>query len=528
MKHCHRILFMLLMSTSLIACGQNAPTATAQVSTNATEQELEHSQSPVNLPLVSDPANATLLQDVMNLTPAEIEAHRQEMIPGGEDFYDNSDAYVEISFKQDWQDAVRAWSYTWQSDDDPYWNHGIVIKLVQEDKVFLFPELYGGDWISASYEPESNYLYIKACAGHGTGYYQEILYAFCVDEGEIVYLGAQDPYEITQLIKPNLQATLDTTSHTLYLTLAEDKAKVDENIVVTDLSGNGAGEDTAAQTDNPDPTAMIFGDWVYYTFDETTGEPIANLETARFFGPIDGDSENPTGSSTEAGSAPINVEGMPTITVNILTDRDSKTPITLGKAHLTGATWQDQYQAILADPALADRYLDLDYEHSYFGSDYGWDQYYLYDMTGDDIPELFLKSDSMGLTVVYTWDEYAGLCGLWCDMPAGILTSKAELLVNGHWHGAGGSGKFEWSVYRYNPETMTMDSELYLDAFPEDFQNPDWDNARYIVMTGTDFRRNPDEQNREHYDKYYDEHIKPMKAVSEIPTYDLTDLTAFR
>ena len=116
--------------------------------------------------------------------------------------------------------------------------------------------------------------------------------------------------------------------------------------------------------------------------------------------------------------------------------------------------WRSAYKGILADWRKVERYQDTSYLKQYFGEGYRFDRYYLYDLDKNGTPELFLNSRGMGLTVVLTYKN--GLKSLGYEALDRIHKGKKELIVHGHWHGAGGSGTDEWSIYRVSGNKLSL------------------------------------------------------------------------
>lgn len=170
--------------------------------------------------------------------------------------------------------------------------------------------------------------------------------------------------------------------------------------------------------------------------------------------------------------------------------------------------WRSAYQGILTDWRQVERYQDTSYLKQYFGEGYRFDRYYLYDLDKNGTPELFLNSRGMGLTVVLTYKN--GLKSLGYEALDRIHKGKKELIVHGHWHGAGGSGTDEWSVYRVSGNKMSL--TYYIDRM-----------AGYYYVY--DYRNNTSSDSRSAYNKIYKEHVKTASKISGFKKYKLSDHT---
>ena len=69
----------------------------------------------------------------------------------------------------------------------------------------------------------------------------------------------------------------------------------------------------------------------------------------------------------------------------------------------SGSGWKKSYESILNNWRRAEKYCDTSYLKMYFGRDYKFNQYFLYDLNRNGTPELFLHSTTMGLTIVFTY-----------------------------------------------------------------------------------------------------------------------------
>lgn len=171
--------------------------------------------------------------------------------------------------------------------------------------------------------------------------------------------------------------------------------------------------------------------------------------------------------------------------------------------------WETAYTSILNNWKIVESYASAgtDYLKNYFGTEYKFDQYFLCDVDNNKVPELFLYSSTMGLTVVFTYKNGILVC-LGTDKFYKINTSKKVLIVKGHWHGSGGSGDKEYFVYKIGGNSL--DQKYYIDYMDKYsvYKNDNWDNAQ---------------RTKKAYDEVYKEYIKSGKLFSKYTKYTLSD-----
>lgn len=172
----------------------------------------------------------------------------------------------------------------------------------------------------------------------------------------------------------------------------------------------------------------------------------------------------------------------------------------------SGSSWKKAYEGILNNWKRAEKYCDTSYLKMYFGKDYKFNQYFLYDLNRNGTPELFLHSTTMGLTLVFTYNGRLISLGYY-DI-YGFNTEKKELIVRGHWHGAGGSGVNEWSIYKMGSSWMT--SIYYMDKINGKSSVYDTQGGGFKESTKT-------------YSSVYDQHIRKCKKLSSFTRYKLSD-----
>ena len=172
----------------------------------------------------------------------------------------------------------------------------------------------------------------------------------------------------------------------------------------------------------------------------------------------------------------------------------------------SGSGWKKSYESILNNWRRAEKYCDTSYLKMYFGRDYKFNQYFLYDLNRNGTPELFLHSTTMGLTIVFTYNGRLRSLGYY-DI-YGFNTDKKELIVRGHWHGAGGSGVNEWTIYK-------MGSSWMQGTYTMDKMNGNYSvyNMQDGTFTGSS----------KMYNAIYSQHIRKCKRMNSFTRYKLSD-----
>lgn len=183
-------------------------------------------------------------------------------------------------------------------------------------------------------------------------------------------------------------------------------------------------------------------------------------------------------------------------------------PLINKNVYATQPQWEVQYRKILKNWRLVNSYLNTNYLKEYFGKDYRFDKYCLYDLNKDGIPELFLSSSSMGLTGVLTYKKK--VIGLTCDNIYKVNKSKKEIIVRGHWHGAGGSYENEYTIYNISKNKMNM--LYYIDNLDG-----------YITLYSPFYKLS---ETKNDYKKIYNSHVKSATLFSSLKKYKLNDTTA--
>lgn len=185
--------------------------------------------------------------------------------------------------------------------------------------------------------------------------------------------------------------------------------------------------------------------------------------------------------------------------------------------------WQLAYQALLEDPELLDQVIGEagDYRKGYFG---GWDNpdyrlpfssYAAADLDGDGTPELLLDSDEMGLTDLIGWNGDYVYIGY--DDYLGFLPELGAALVHGHWHGAGGSYLYEYSVSRL-PEHELL---AYFDHSEPGYGEVLWS----FLEEGSQWYSGSQDGDSRRYDAMIEKYVTPALRLEDL---DFTPLDSLR
>ncbi len=179
--------------------------------------------------------------------------------------------------------------------------------------------------------------------------------------------------------------------------------------------------------------------------------------------------------------------------------------------------WKTAYSKILKNWRLVERYQDMSYLKMYFGTQYRFNRYFTYDVDKNGTPELFLHSTSMGLTEVMTYNKKLVSLGYY-DI-ARINKKTKEIIVHGHWHGAGGSQDKEWWVYRVDKKPYLL--KYYIDIMPtgtNGIQNVSVYNGKWKLLS----------TKRSYYNKVYKDHIKNATPINRFKKNKLSDKKGLR
>lgn len=216
----------------------------------------------------------------------------------------------------------------------------------------------------------------------------------------------------------------------------------------------------------------------------------------------------------------------------IITDRNFRTLLVLlmvfasiallSPTQVNAATpkWKTAYNKILKNWRLVERYQDMSYLKMYHGigdTGYNFNRYFTYDVDKNGTPELFLHSTSMGLTEVMTYNKKLISLGYY-DI-AKINKKTKEIIVHGHWHGAGGSQDNEWAVYGVNKKPYPL--MYYIDIMPNGTngtQRVSVYNGKWKLLS----------TKKSYYNKIYKDHIKNATPINRFKKYKLTDKKGLR
>lgn len=180
--------------------------------------------------------------------------------------------------------------------------------------------------------------------------------------------------------------------------------------------------------------------------------------------------------------------------------------------------WYSAYRSILNDWTTIDQYGDFSYLKMYFDIDYQFDNYWLCDIDSNGIPELLLHSDYMGITAAFTYYKNQ-IHFLTYDVIWGINKETDEIVIEGHWHGAGGSGVDEWTAYQVKDNEVNY--SMYIDFYRE-YEELGIEKPYVIYKPSTgEYER---QESSEEYDQLYAIHVTPCVFYSKYQRYDLNDL----
>ena len=98
-----------------------------------------------------------------------------------------------------------------------------------------------------------------------------------------------------------------------------------------------------------------------------------------------------------------------------------------------------------------------------------------------------------------------------CELSA---SRHKEIIVHGHWHGAGGSYENEWYVYKVNKKPYAL--RYSIDIMPNGVngeQRVSVYNGKWKLLS----------TKKSYYNKIYKTHIKKATAINKFKRYKLTD-----
>lgn len=173
--------------------------------------------------------------------------------------------------------------------------------------------------------------------------------------------------------------------------------------------------------------------------------------------------------------------------------------------------WKNAYNKILNNWKLIEKYAPgtASYLEFYFRSDYKFNRYFLCDIDKNGVPELFLHSTTMKQTAIFTY-ENEKVVFLDCNEYYKINTTEHKLVVHGHWHGAGGSNKYEWWAFKM--KNNKINCLYYIDKINKKYQTYTVKNGKWKFKLSKTL-----------YKKIYINHINKGKKFSNYKKFKLTN-----
>lgn len=277
-------------------------------------------------------------------------------------------------------------------------------------------------------------------------------------------------------------------------------------LVLLLMSGPRIGVVSIAQADNEELTGMIHLNGATISFEDTdkTGQDDTVDDTGA------GTAEKSNKKETIKVTLPSGKTTNP-VKVSLPNNQDGQSPIVHISDTVTDNSWPQwmtEYQAVLWDVSLVDSYIDLSYERNIYFRDDGFSflKYFLYDVDKDGVPELFLQS-SVDLFAVLTYDD--SLKGLGFNSYEFINEETGEIIVHGHWHGAGGSGEYEWQIYKIQHLPTQLNQE-YIDKMGDQYSVYNAATSKY-------------EDDKAKYNDIYNRSVKGSTPISSFSLYDIND-----
>lgn len=164
------------------------------------------------------------------------------------------------------------------------------------------------------------------------------------------------------------------------------------------------------------------------------------------------------------------------------------------------------YKKVLSSKKFVKKYInDISYLELYFGKDCVFNRYYYYDLDKNGIPELFIYSSKMHLTEIFTYKKGKIIDLGYYDI-YGINKKKREIVIHGHWHGASGSGVYEWSTFKLNSKK----NKLYMNCYIDQMEYTE--GTRWTIYQKGEFVT---VNNKSAYKRRYKEHIKGTMKIKE-------------
>lgn len=188
----------------------------------------------------------------------------------------------------------------------------------------------------------------------------------------------------------------------------------------------------------------------------------------------------------------------------------------------TDTAWAEGYDKILSDPYGFDEFENeaaapLSYVMGWYGIEFMFDKYFLYDLDQNGTPELYLWSDKNHMALVANYDGNDTVISGMFSFDR-INAKAGELLEQSTWQGDTRSEENEWYVFKYDDKGILTETSFFDYGFPEE------ESVCVMDPETGEIRENA---SMDEYNQLYDEHVKPSTDIEELPMYDLNDRTAF-
>ena len=200
--------------------------------------------------------------------------------------------------------------------------------------------------------------------------------------------------------------------------------------------------------------------------------------------------------------------------------------------------WYEAYKSIIMDWTIIEDFEDRGYvgdlkdAYAYHSSDFCYEfySYWLCDMDRNGTPELFLWYPSgrrLGdIMVILTYTDHPIVFGgtpVFMEQIYGINAETGEVIIAGHWTGAGGTNEYEWSGYRIQGDTLEFC--FYIDSWAE-FEEYAGDTP-YRVDYPERYGGELQADGRE-YEEIYENHVANCIPVENFVMYDMMDLSGLK
>lgn len=167
------------------------------------------------------------------------------------------------------------------------------------------------------------------------------------------------------------------------------------------------------------------------------------------------------------------------------------------------------YQRILKNPhqALAK---DCLYLETYKGKAIQVSRYFLYDLNKDKIPELFLIGTKAYQGFCFYITARANKIGdVYYECFDRINKKQKAIITPGHFHGAGGSGTYEYHAIRLMGKPLNFQNYVYIDHFA---------TGTNVTIYVNQKRRSATMKN---YNQLYQKYVKGATKLSRFKSYSL-------